>query len=546
MGDQDARVTDSDATLLERARLGEQEAFGELWRRHYRSGVCVAHQFTTKIDADDLVSEAFTRIYQRVLAGGGPTGAFRPYLYTTIRNLASTWGAASREVQVDEIQDFEDPSTLDDPAMVALDRSLTATAFRALPERWQTVLWYTEVEGMDPHEVAPILGITANSVAALGYRAREGLRKAWLQAHITSAQAQGDCGWTIARLGDHARNGLSARESQRLATHLEGCASCSILSDEVEEVGSHLAMVMLPLILGGVAGGGLLAALGLGGTAATGVASAAAAHIVVPAVPASFAVLNASASIAAPVAAGLTIGATTTTGAIAVGTFAVIAAVSGGILATVAPTDAAVAEKPTAISQPVTPTSSPSGTAHSGQATDAISSRDPIAGGRLAGPGGSVDPSDVSTLTTPNPDASIDLPLPTPTVGAEPTKPQKGVVGTVLDDVVKPVVDAVTPGDPPEGHTAPGGAPVTADISLDLSGTGTPGATVSAQAAGVVYATTKVGKDGTWSLLVTALPEGLDTLQLRQRLKLLGVELPIDLPLTLDTGPLGIVIKLLN
>lgn len=163
--------TASDGQLLAQARTGVQNAFAELWSRHYRSGVCVARQYTS-IDVDDLVSESFARIYQRVLAGGGPQGAFRPYLYTTIRNLASTWGAASREVQVDEIADFEDPSTIDDPAAIALDRSLTAQAFRELPEWWQSVLWYTEVEGMDPHEVAPILGMSANGVAALSYRAR--------------------------------------------------------------------------------------------------------------------------------------------------------------------------------------------------------------------------------------------------------------------------------------------------------------------------------------------------------------------------------------
>ena len=163
--------TASDGQLPAQARTGVQNAFAELWSRHYRSGVCVARQYTS-IDADDLVSESFARIYERVLAGGRPQGAFRPYLYTTIRNLASTWGAASREVQVDEIADFEDPSTIDDPASIALDRSLTAQAFRELPEWWQSVLWYTEVEGMDPHEVAPILGMSANGVAALSYRAR--------------------------------------------------------------------------------------------------------------------------------------------------------------------------------------------------------------------------------------------------------------------------------------------------------------------------------------------------------------------------------------
>ena len=101
MSGSDPKPTTSDAELIDSARSGDTSAFAELWRRHFRPAARVARQFTS-IDADDLVSEAYARIFQRVLAGGGPTGAFRPYLYTTIRNLASTWGAASsHDVQVD-------------------------------------------------------------------------------------------------------------------------------------------------------------------------------------------------------------------------------------------------------------------------------------------------------------------------------------------------------------------------------------------------------------------------------------------------------------
>jgi RNA polymerase sigma factor (sigma-70 family) len=253
-------VQGSDESLIARARIGDRGAFAELWRRHARSGIRVARQFTSSIDADDLVAEAYTRIYGRVLAGGGPVGAFRPYLYTTIRNLASRWGQANREVQVDDIDDFEDPRTEDDPVGNTLDRTLTADAFRTLPERWQAVLWYTEVEGMDPHEVAPLLGLSANGVAALSYRAREGLRKAWLQAHISGTATMGECGWVVARLGDYTRNGLTEREQRRVDAHLEGCAKCSLLSQEVDEVGSQLAMVLLPLLFGATVGGSLLAA----------------------------------------------------------------------------------------------------------------------------------------------------------------------------------------------------------------------------------------------------------------------------------------------
>ncbi|HEY5320262.1 MAG TPA: sigma-70 family RNA polymerase sigma factor, partial [Galbitalea sp.] len=281
MSETDTGLTTSDEELVANARSGDQGAFAELWRRHYRSGARVARQFTSSIDADDLVSEAYTRIYQRVLAGGGPSGAFRPYLYTTIRNLASTWGAKSRDVQVDDIADYEDPTTVDDPVAVALDRTLTARAFRSLPERWQSVLWYTEVEGMDPHEVAPILGMSANGVAALSYRAREGLRKAWLQAHVSEPGTSEACKWAIARLGENARHSLTVREQEKLSDHLATCTKCAIVSEEVDEVGSHLAMVLLPIMLGAGVGGLLLASLTHAG-AATASASAAAA---LPAVP---------------------------------------------------------------------------------------------------------------------------------------------------------------------------------------------------------------------------------------------------------------------
>jgi RNA polymerase sigma factor (sigma-70 family) len=246
----------SDESLILLARAGDRGAFAELWERHSRSGLLVARQFTSSIDPEDLVAEAYASIYQRVLAGGGPDGAFRPYLYTTIRNLASRWGQARHDVNVDDIGEFEDPAAPADPATAALDRTLTARAFRSLPERWQCVLWYTEIEGMDPHEVAPILGISANGVAALSYRAREGLRTAWLQAHVSDATAFGECQWAIGRLGDYARNGLTARERARVRSHLADCARCEIISEEVDEVGSRLALVMLPLLLGGVAGGG--------------------------------------------------------------------------------------------------------------------------------------------------------------------------------------------------------------------------------------------------------------------------------------------------
>ena len=502
-------VTTSDESLVLLARAGDRNAFAELWQRHARSGMRVARQFTSSSDADDLVSEAYVRIYQRVLAGGGPEGAFRPYLYTTIRNLAARWGQANHSINVEDIGEFEDVVEGDDPATIALDRTLTARAFRTLPERWQSVLWYTEVEGMDPHEVAPILGISANGVAALSYRAREGLRKAWLQAHVSDATASGECRWAIERLGDYARNGLSARERQRVSEHLGTCAKCSIISEEVDEVGSHLAMVMIPLILGGTVGGLFLTSL----SAPNG---AMAAELVASSMPPAFHAAATAGIAAAPaVATGLT---ATAVSAPLVGALAIAIAVSGGIAATSAatpPPAAASVAQPYQDSGPApspAPAVSPSAVPDV-QATS-ISVPDPLVGSSTSGLSGTLG-----------------------SVGSS--------VGTVVGKVTAPLsslLPGVSVGPGRLAVTPAPALPVAVAASLDLSGTGTPGATVKVGVPGGTTVSTVVSPQGTWAVHLSALPAGTQAVEARQTLlSLLGIDL-VTVPLSVLTNSLGLPI----
>jgi len=513
MSSQDSKLTTSDTELIESARSGDTSAFAELWRRHYRSAARVARQFTSSIDADDLVSEAYARIFQRVLAGGGPTGAFRPYLYTTIRNLASSWGAASHDVQVDVIEEFEDERIPDDPGSWALDRTLTAKAFRSLPDRWQTVLWYTEVEGMDPHEVAPLMGLTANGVAALSYRAREGLRTAWLQAHISNAGTSAECQWTMARLGDRARNGLTAREKDRVELHLLDCTKCAVISEEVEEVGSHLALVMVPLLLGGVAGGALLASL-------AHPASAMAAEVI-PALPAAVHAAATGGVLAAPVLGGLALGSSTGAGAL-VGSLAIIAVLGGGIALGVS-----------APGSPLAATAPSHAASASGASDDAANPS--------AAPGSApTDPADTSALGG---------------VGSV-TNAVGGAVGDTVDgvgDTVNGVLGGVT--GIVNGVTAPildpitGGAPaVTTTVDLHLAGTGTPGGTVTASVAGAVY-TTVVAANGSWAININALPQnttGADATITQKTTGLVGGLLGALIPLHVTVNSLGLHLSLLG
>jgi RNA polymerase sigma factor (sigma-70 family) len=263
----------SDSDLLTYTRAGDGAAFGELWRRHSRAARTVARSFTSSLDPDDLVQESFAKIYQALQKGGGPTGAFRPYLFTTVRNTASAWGRARREASIDTLESFEDPASRDEETMAALDRSLTATAFRSLPTRWQEVLWYCEVEGMTPQQVAPLLAMKPNAVAALAYRAREGLRQAWIQAHIAAVPEDSEHRWTIERIGTYTRGSLGKRDAAKLEAHLDSCARCTIVAAEAREVGSRIALVLLPLAAGTAGAAGYLAWMQTG--AHTAVATAA-------------------------------------------------------------------------------------------------------------------------------------------------------------------------------------------------------------------------------------------------------------------------------
>ena len=251
----------ADADLVLRTRSGDRQAFAELWRRHYRSGLTVASSITSSFDADDLVQEAYSRIYQAIAKGGGPTGSFRAYLFTSIRNTAAGWGRARRETAIDELEALPDPDADAHATDEALDRSLTHRAFRSLPTRWQEVLWYTEIEQMKPAEIAPLLGLKATAVAQLAFRAREGLREAWIQAHLQSVTDGSDCQWTIERLGAYARNNLGTRDHKKLEAHLAECARCTIVAAEATEVSHRLALVLLPLTIGAGAATAYLATL---------------------------------------------------------------------------------------------------------------------------------------------------------------------------------------------------------------------------------------------------------------------------------------------
>jgi RNA polymerase sigma factor (sigma-70 family) len=238
--------SNSDIMLIDAARQGETAALDELYRQHVHSAYNLARQLARcPADADDLVSEAFSRVFDQLCAGRGPDRAFRAYLLTALRHVAYDRTRHDRKLEL-----AEDVATANgvrieriscqfrDTALASLERSLVTKAFGLLPERWQAVLWFTAIKGHSPAEVAPMLGLSPNSVAALACRAREGLREAYLRAHLT-ASATAECGAVHADLGALARGKLANRRATSVRAHLDQCPPCRHQATELAQVNAE-------------------------------------------------------------------------------------------------------------------------------------------------------------------------------------------------------------------------------------------------------------------------------------------------------------------
>jgi RNA polymerase sigma factor (sigma-70 family) len=245
----------SEEELLDRAREGDRSAFGTLYLRHRDAARKVAGMCASSAaDAEDAVAEGFARVFAALPRMAGRQIAFRPYLLTCVRNAATDRLRRERRIDLrDQMPETPGSAQADDMALLGLERNLVGEALQALPARWRTVLWLTEVEGLSPAEVSRRIGIKPNAVAALAYRARKGLREAYLQAHL-KAEASEDCRATVSRLGNYVRGDLPEKDRVAVQTHLDSCAKCRCRRDELTDVNATLrnAFLPVPLLIAGL------------------------------------------------------------------------------------------------------------------------------------------------------------------------------------------------------------------------------------------------------------------------------------------------------
>lgn len=154
----------NDEALLSLVRQGNVDAYEQLWRRHIDAALQVASRVSPG-NGEDLASEAFLAVFNQVAKNGaGPKSSFRAYLLTTIRNTAMRWNRDARMTVLTPELEVVTP----DDGLITFEAQARAAqvldAFKALPDRWQRVLWMTEIEGVPRLQIAKEIGIKPNAV----------------------------------------------------------------------------------------------------------------------------------------------------------------------------------------------------------------------------------------------------------------------------------------------------------------------------------------------------------------------------------------------
>lgn len=171
-----------DAIALERLLMRAQEA---AWR--FSTSVC-GHAD----DAEDAMQEALLKTYRHVGRLREP-GAFRPWLYRTVRN-ACLMGRRKRVGEPAHLQSLDDTMATRGGSLGALARDpgknpeqladnaglrrRLRTALAALPPTYRAVLFLREMEGLSTREVAAVLGTSEANVKTRLHRARAQLQVA--------------------------------------------------------------------------------------------------------------------------------------------------------------------------------------------------------------------------------------------------------------------------------------------------------------------------------------------------------------------------------
>jgi DNA-directed RNA polymerase specialized sigma24 family protein len=260
-------VPKSDAELIAAVASGDAASYVTLQERHTPAARILARQVVSKPDeAEEVLSETFTRLGGVLRRGDGPVESLRPYLLSAVRRVALERSGGEHPKQSEhsgqsersgpaagqaEISNLGEP-LFTDPAAAELESTMLARAYASLPERLRAAAWHIMIERTDPAEAATILGLTEAGVAELPAQVHGALSRAYLELYLSSL-TQEACKAEAGQLGQHLNSATRGLEERTVRVHLRLCRECRGVAIELTGLDRSLRRTVAPIFLGAAA-----------------------------------------------------------------------------------------------------------------------------------------------------------------------------------------------------------------------------------------------------------------------------------------------------
>jgi RNA polymerase sigma-70 factor, ECF subfamily len=181
----------SDAELVGRASVGEEDAFEELFNRHRRRVALIASRFFRQREQiEEIVQESFTKAYLALPDfSNEQETSFASWLarisfntcYDELRRMKRRPESALSDVSEEEAAWLKEKVRVEGAGgnveTAAVARDLAGKLLARLSPEDRLVLVMLDAEGMSVSEIAKIQGWSASKVKVRAHRARASLRR---------------------------------------------------------------------------------------------------------------------------------------------------------------------------------------------------------------------------------------------------------------------------------------------------------------------------------------------------------------------------------
>ena len=171
----------SDTDLVELAKTGDKDAFGELYERYLdKIYSYVFYRTGNHHDAEDLTARVFFRAMAHIQSYTERGVPFQAWLYRIAHNLVANWHRDRGRRKVIPLDEFIAASLKSDaPDKEAEDqeeRDALRAAIRRLPEERQQLLLLKFVDHLPNAEIGTIMNRTEGAIKSLYHRTLIALR----------------------------------------------------------------------------------------------------------------------------------------------------------------------------------------------------------------------------------------------------------------------------------------------------------------------------------------------------------------------------------